>query len=76
MLVSVTCSSGHLAKIHNDGDNLGWKHNDRDNLGWKEENKQINFFLSHICNINLFVDIKYMYLYILSLINLLNRQQN
>lgn len=25
MLVSVTCSSGHLAKIHNDRDNLGWK---------------------------------------------------
>lgn len=66
MLVSVTCSSGHLAKIHND----------RDNLVWKEENKQIYFFLSHICNMNLFVDIKYMYLYILSLINLLNRQQN
>lgn len=69
VLVSVTCSSGHLAKIHND----------RDNLGWKEENKQIFFFLSHICEspmIILFVDIKYMYLYILSLINLLNRQQN
>lgn len=66
MLVSVTCSSGHLAKIYNDGDNLGWK----------EENKQIYFFLSHICNMNVFVDIKYMYLYILSLINLLNRQQN
>lgn len=59
MLVSVTCSSGHLAKIHND----------RDNLGWKEENKQIYFKY-------LFFDIKYMYLYILSLINLLNRQQN
>lgn len=43
MLVSVTCSSGHLAKIHSDGDNLGWK----------EENKQIYFFLSHICNMNL-----------------------
>lgn len=43
MLVSVTCSSGYLAKIHND----------RDNLGWKEENKQIYFFLSHICNMNL-----------------------
>lgn len=43
MLVSVTCSNGLLAKIHNDGDNLGWK----------EENKQINFFLSHICNMNL-----------------------
>lgn len=59
MLVSVTCSSGYLAKIHND----------RDNLGWKEENKQIYFKY-------LFFDIKYMYLYILSLINLLNRQQN
>lgn len=43
MLVSVTCSSGHLAKTHND----------RDNLGWKAENKQIYFFLSHICNMNL-----------------------
>lgn len=43
MLVSVTCSSGHLAKIHYD----------RDNLGWKEDNKQIYFFLSHICNMNL-----------------------
>lgn len=35
MLVSVTCSSGHLVKIHND----------RDNLGRKEENKQEYFFL-------------------------------
>lgn len=34
MLVSVTCSNGHLVKIHND----------RDNLGWKEENKQNTSF--------------------------------
>lgn len=40
MLVSVTCSSGHLVKIHND----------RDNLGRKEENKQEYFFLRQFPN--------------------------
>lgn len=62
MFVSVMCLGGYLVKIYND----------RDNFGWKEENKQIYFFLSYICNMNVFVDIKYMYLYILLLINFLN----